>query len=340
MSATSFDLKEQLELLSELGPLSRIELLSEVSHRGEKFPIYGITITRSTDPSVPTFALVGGVHGLESIGTTVILSYLRSLNQYLSWDKNLQEFLKNIRLVFLPHLNPVGAHLGQRSNGNGVDLMRNGPLESEEKISSLHIYRGHRISPFLPWYRGKENQPMEIESQTLINFIEREVFCSKLAICVDVHSGFGAIDRLWFPYARKKGFFPDISNVTSLKNLLDQTLPNHIYRMEPQSVSYTVHGDLWDYLYEKHREQYPERVFLPLTLEMGSWNWLKKNPFQIFTRQGIFHPIKRHRTRRVLRRHAALFDFLSRATASPDSWLPKDESAREKLRTKAEELWG
>ncbi|CAH2929990.1 MAG: FIG011155: Zinc carboxypeptidase-related protein [uncultured Paraburkholderia sp.] len=49
-----------------------------------------------------------------------------------------------------------------------------------------------------------------------------------------------------------------------------------------------------------------------MTLELGSWLWIKKNPRQLFSRQGFFNPVKAHRTARVLRRHANLLDFLAR----------------------------
>ena len=69
---------------------------------------------------------------------------------------------------------------------------------------------------------------------------------------------------------------------------------HHRYVIEPQSRQYLAHGDLWDHLYLRSRER-PERVFLPLTLEMGSWIWVKKNPRQLFSRQGIFNPLVQHR---------------------------------------------
>ena len=66
-------------------------------------------------------------------------------------------------------------------------------------------------------------------------------------------------------------------------------------------------------------------VFLPMTLELGSWLWIRKNPRQLFSRQGIFNPIKAHRTQRVLRRHADLLDFLTRAAYAAPHWLPADD---------------
>jgi hypothetical protein len=69
-----------------------------------------------------------------------------------------------------------------------------------------------------------------------------------------------------------------------------------------------------------------ERIFLPLTLEMGSWIWIKKNPRQLFSRLGIFNPLIDHRQQRVLRRHLALLDFLSRAACSHHRWVPGKEN--------------
>ncbi len=133
---------------------------------------------------------------------------------------------------------------------------------------------------------------------------------------------FGAIDRLWYPYATRSEAYPDTPMMLQLKSLLYRTLPNHVYAVEPQSRQYTTHGDVWDYLYERHQSQRPDSnsVFLPLTLEMGSWNWLKKNFFRSLQIDALFHPLKKHRIRRVLRRHSVLFDFLTRASLNHQSW--------------------
>ncbi len=71
-----------------------------------------------------------------------------------------------------------------------------------------------------------------------------------------------------------------------------------------------------------------------MTLELGSWRWIRKNPAQIFNRFGIFNPIKAHRTRRVLRRHPRFFDFLTRAAFSSRRWLPSSDF-REQVRRRA-----
>lgn len=324
------EMDELHRILDRLGERGRIDVLTHVEHEGSSFPIYGIVVG-NPDPTTPTFALIGGVHGLERIGTRVVLAYMHTLVELLGWDRVLNGALERSRLVFVPIVNPIGMAMRTRSNPAGVDLMRNAPVHAESIASPL--VGGQRISPRLPWYMGREGDPMQPEAAALCDFVRRELFESSFAISLDVHSGFGFVDRLWFPYARTRKPFSALREVYALKTLLDATLPNHVYRVEPQSRSYTTHGDLWDHLHDQHQAD-RQSTYLPLTLEMGSWTWVKKNPRQAFSLLGSFNPIKPHRLRRTLRRHVPLLDFLHRATASSTEWIRSDgpESA-------AFELW-
>jgi hypothetical protein len=96
-----------------------------------------------------------------------------------------------------------------------------------------------------------------------------------------------------------------LAEVQALKSIFVQSNSYHRYVIEPQSAQYLAHGDLWDYLYLQALVQ-PDHIFLPLTLEMGSWLWVKKNPRQLFSRHGIFNPLIEHRQQRVLRQHQLL----------------------------------
>jgi hypothetical protein len=99
---------------------------------GRKLPVYAITLG-SNDPAAPAVGFFGGVHGLERIGTQVLLAFMRSLLSRLRWDKGLQQQLESIRLVFMPLINPGGMSRRTHCNPQGVDLMRNAPLEAREK---------------------------------------------------------------------------------------------------------------------------------------------------------------------------------------------------------------
>lgn len=331
------ELAELERLVSRLPRPARAETLVTVSARGERFPVLGIVLGTERK-SAPTLCVVAGVHGLERIGTKVVLAWLHTLVRLLEWDAFSLASLERTRLVVVPLVNPVGMRLRRRANGNGVDLMRNGPVDGDG-VASL-LVGGHRWSPRLPWYMGPPDAPMQAEARGLCDFVIREAFDGDPTIVLDVHSGFGTVDRLWFPYARTRRPFASIAETVKLGRLLDATLPNHVYRLEPQARTYTVQGDLWDHLYDEHRKSRPDRLFLPLTLELGSWRWVQKNPLQLLSsRLGTFDPVKPHRLRRTLRRHLALLDFLHRACAAPAAWAELSADERHDLEAEAVARW-
>jgi hypothetical protein len=48
----------------------------------------------------------------------------------------------------------------------------------------------------------------------------------------------------------------------------------------------------------------------------------QEEPPATVSRNGIFNPLIGHRLQRVLRRHLSLLDFLMRAAASHERWMP------------------
>jgi len=327
---------EQLErIIEQFGDRAQTQVIERIQYKNLEFPIHCITLG-STEPDVPVLAFFGGVHGLEKIGSEVIMSFMQTICELLDWDGEFVARLEKSRLVFVPLVNPVGVYLGTRSNGNGVDLMRNSPVEG---IGTTRLYGGHRISPLLPWYRG-DTLKMEKEALALCRVVEQHVFNSPLSIVLDLHSGFGLKDRLWFPYASRKTPYPYIAETLALKELFDRCYRHHVYKIEPMCKEYVINGDLWDYLLNDFVQQFAgERLFLPLTLEMGSWLWLRKNPRNLLSRHGLFHPLLPHRLQRVFRRHFMLFDFLHRSLLYPDQWARLDTGQKSHYENKASRLW-
>ena len=285
---------------------------------GGSYPLYAVMLG-NPDPVVPAVGYFGGVHGLERIGSEVVIAYLQSLVMRLQWDSTLHRQLETVRLVFMPIVNPGGMWMGTRANPQGVDLMRNAPVEALEPVPFL--VGGQRISARLPWYRGAVNTPMEIETQAMCEVVTTEMLSRTFSVAVDCHSGFGTSDRIWFPYAHTRAPIAHLAEVHALKNIFAQSHSHHRYTFEPQSLQYLAHGDLWDYLYQQSCAK-GVGIFLPLTLEMGSWLWVKKNPRQLVSRHGIFNPLIEHRQQRVLRQHQQFLDFLSRAACGHNLWLP------------------
>ena len=268
--------------LAEAPEFVQTTVAGRASVQDMDLPIYRVDLG-SARPDVPVLLMVGGVHGLERIGSQVVTAWLESLLARLGWDGHLAALLQKVHITVLPILNPGGMYLNQRSNPNGVDLMRNAPITAQDR--SAFLLGGQRFSARLPWYTG---------------------------------------DQIWFPYAYRRRPMRRIGSVMALKLIWEKAYPNHSYHFEPQSAHYLTHGDLWDYFYKQvNREN--QGVFLPLTLEMGSWRWIRKRPRQLLRLDGFFNPLVPHRHQRVLRSHLTWMDFLLNAAASHRNWLPSQD---------------
>ncbi len=308
---------------------------AEINDGAKSLPIYTFSIG-CTEPTCPVLFITGGVHGLERIGAQLAWSLLKTSLDRLLWDESLRLLFTKIRLVVVPLVNPYGYENYRRSNKNGVDLMRNSSIDATEKVPFL--LGGQRYSAKLPWFRG-DKAKLEIENETLATIFKEEVSHSMCAIAVDFHSGFGMKDRLWFPFSYTKKPFDNLAEMHALSHLFEQTHPYHIYQIEPQSEGYLLNGDMWDYLYLEFIKNNKTGVFLPITLEMGSWSWVRKNPLQLFSKHGAFNPIKEHRIKRTYRRHNLLFDFLLKAAYSNRIWSQLDEQFKQKHHHSGLERW-
>ncbi len=314
------ELTELQRLIEEGRPYMEARIVGEVEAGGRRFPLHAL-LMGNPDPAMPAVGFFGGVHGLERIGAEVVMAYIRHLVSRLPWDTVLHQHLNSVRLVFMPLVNPGGLYLGTRANPRGVDLMRNAPVEATESVPFM--LGGQRISAGLPWYRGLAGKPMEIEANALCDLVETELLSRDFSLAIDCHSGFGVQDRLWFPYAHTVKPIRHLAELHAFTAIFEAMHAHHPYVLEPQSLQYLTHGDLWDHLYLRACTSAPKKFFLPMTLEMGSWLWIKKNPRQLFSRAGIFNPLIRHRQQRVMRRHLALLDFFAHAAVSHARWMPR-----------------
>ena len=265
---------DQLDaLLAEAGPGVTHRVLCEVAADDVVLPVVAVMLG-NPDPGVPAVGFFGGVHGLERIGVDVVLAYLSTLVARLRWDVTLHHQLERMRMVFVPLVNPGGLWQGTRANPQGVDLMRNSPVECSR--GAPFLLGGQRLSAALPWFRGASGAPMQPEAQALCDVVESELLSHRFAMALDCHSGFG------------------IFRTVNPKPTLSRT--------------------------------------------MGSWLWVKKNPRQFFSLDGIFNPSIRHREERVLRRHLGLLDFFARAACSHANWLPAPH-VRAQARERALDRW-
>ncbi|OYD48049.1 M14 family zinc carboxypeptidase [Acidovorax kalamii] len=324
------------KILEQGAPHLDVQVVRQVQvATGERFPVYTVGVGNPA-LDVPAVGFFGGVHGLERIGAEVVIAYLQNVVMRLQWDTTLHRQLEQVRLVFMPIVNPGGMWSATRANPRGVDLMRNAPVDAVDRVP-LWV-GGQRVSAGLPWYRGRLGDPMEAESQALCEVATAQLLARPFSMALDCHSGFGVKDRLWFPFAHTRKPIAHLAELHALQEIFLQAHSHHQYIIEPQSTQYLAHGDLWDHLYLQACQTLPTHTFLPLTLEMGSWLWIKKNPRQLFSRNGIFNPLINHRQQRVLRRHLSLLDFLARAACSHARWVPAPDQ-RAQRRADALAAW-
>jgi len=164
---------------------------------------------------------------------------------------------------------------------------------------------------------------MEAEALALCEVARSELLSRPFGIALDCHSGFGMRDRIWFPHAHTRRPFSRLAEVHALVARFNELWPEHPYLIEPQSRRYLAHGDLWDYLSAEAERS--GGTFLPLTLEMGSWRWVRKSPRQLLHRLGMFNPLPPDRLQRVQRNHLVWLNFLCRAAGTYREWLPSGE---------------
>jgi murein tripeptide amidase MpaA len=87
--------------------------------------------------NAPAVGFLGGVHGMERIGSQVVLAFLHTLVERLRWGDSLAQLLEWMRLVFMPLVNAAGLRFSTRSNPNGVDLMRNASVDADSRTPFL-----------------------------------------------------------------------------------------------------------------------------------------------------------------------------------------------------------
>jgi hypothetical protein len=277
---------------------------SSRTRAGQRYPIYLLEVGKRSAFKRHAVSLVSGVHGLETIGIRIHLDILKCLLNPKSTHFSPALAAGKFGVYSLPILNPAGVALETRANGRGVDLNRNSGINAEKAVP---FFGGHRLSPVLPYYRGRT---LERESRALYRFLcEYAWKVGRLHLSLDIQSGYGSQNYLWWPYSYSKTRVPHAAVFQLVAAELSQRHP--LYRIEPMSLSYQTHGDLWDRAlieFEAAKERKliaRQQIFLPLTLEIGTWREIKKNPLRIASKEKIFNPPPQSR-KSYLRQHRQL----------------------------------
>lgn len=291
---------------------------SRKTEQGFRFPIYSLSLGKPSALKKYPVGIVAGVHGLETIGVRILLDFLFHCLDEPDFLPELHSGKLGIHA--LPMANPGGIALRKRANPAGVDLMRNSGVEA---VHSMPFFGGQKMSNRLPYFRGNSLEP---ESRTLYRFVYDSFFGIKnrLIPVLDVHSGFGSIDHVWWPYAGTKDPCKDHRLFEAMGRFLKIQAGHSHLSFGPQSESYTTHGDLWDLFYDHYNRLEEENKwksrFLPLTLEVGTWSDLRERPGRILNRKNIFNPEGDQKRETIRKYRKFLRDLFRLALTKEKDW--------------------
>ncbi len=296
-----------LRIAKLAGKLATVQQIgfSAKSPTGFRFPIHSLCIGKPAAFQRSCVGFTAGVHGLETIGIRILLDFLENIFEGPDHE-TLQALMDgDTAIACIPIINPGGVAMKRRSNPASVDLMRNSGRDGEAVVP---FFGGHRLSKSLPYFRGHSLQP---ETRSLLRFFHERFSNVKKGIfpILDVHSGFGVIDSVWWPFAGQKMPPPDHYLFRKLTQMIQTEGDGIVY--EPQSQAYRVHGDLWDRVYEESISKRPDRRarMLPFTLEIGTWSDVKRNPKRLLSKRGLFNPPSEKKAEVIVRYRGLLSRF-------------------------------
>ncbi|EQA34899.1 zinc carboxypeptidase [Leptospira inadai serovar Lyme str. 10] len=316
--------KRLLRIAKLGGKLAKLRQVgfSRRTSEGFRFPIYCLELGTEQGLAKHPVGITAAVHGLETIGIQILLDFLEYIIHPGS-NGYLPEFKKGkLGLIVIPIVNPGGVAAKSRSNPGGVDLMRNSGIDA---VKPLPFFGGQKLSNKLPYFRGHGLEP---ESRILFRTMYEKFFGVPDAVMpvLDLHSGFGTVDNVWWPYAYTKEPCPDTPIYRKLTAHLRENCGHIHFSYGPQSESYTTHGDLWDKFYDHYKEVHSDKKewgakFLPLTLEVGTWSDIKEEPMKLFSKKGIFRPAEQNKRETLTRYRGFLRDFIRIGLSQPKDWI-------------------
>jgi len=275
--------------------------------------INGSKFVKSTEKNIPFYLeqktgkkilliLTACVHGKEIIGEKIIAHMIKDILA-----------IKNIDIICVPFVNPHGVKNNQRSNENGVDLMRNSSLQQINAISQLLLVLGQRFSNKLPYFMWKKGK-LEIQNQRREKIIKENQQKYKKILNLDLHSWIGkdSIRMAANTTAQREQEILEKVNKTLTKKWL-KTIPKQPYKSN---------GDMMDYLSQTYWSQnQKDSYFLWISYEMWFremlWKQMKRpRGFIKFIKEfpnNIFSPPKETEQRFIKQESKIILETLKTA---------------------------
>ena len=283
-----------------------MEELGEIEHMGYRSPVNAFYISHKPNPELPTVAFFSCFHGVEWIGSRVLVNFIEHLIREITWDEDIKALTEKVNICGIPVVNPIGRLEHNRSNGNGIDLMRNAPVRSDK---ALLLLGGQKFSRHIPWYMG---EGLEKENVIVSKFLDDNVFPSDFKITIDIHSAFLRGSRIWIPYASgKKLPEKETKLFRQVRKTLNSVYKYNPYKYQKQENIYKTHGDFWDHSFDRHGSS-AKGTFLPITLEISSREWSVRNFLRKWSLEALFSPSNRKQENSEYIKHIMVFDFIIR----------------------------
>jgi hypothetical protein len=196
-------------------------------------------------PGAPVVLLSALMHGNEVIGSLALLDVVRRLAQP---DAPMELLRREAHFVILPIVNPdaffanienmgKGERAWQRCNAHGVDLNRNFPKLTTQRLH--HPFSGSRFRAS-PYYAGP-HALSEPESRA----VRGAAMSERPGLSIAFHS-FGNL--LLYPWAYTKRDNPRAAQYRELGRAMNQAQVRFPYRVHQARQLYSVLGDMDDWL--------------------------------------------------------------------------------------------
>lgn len=206
-----------------------------------KGPIPYQGIIGSTNPE-KIIVLQSGVHGSEDFAIEVLLSVVSRL------DSNFLK-KKKVQVQIIPIVNYFGFKKHERTNQNGVDLVRNSPYQSRHKriIPFVSGWKTSFVRP-ITWLVAKTwyfmGNRIEKETEFLIQKFDELIYSGKEIVFFDFHTGNTSPKTTIWRH--------ELDQRMGVPLHLEKVLKDNNIVFEP--IDYGTHGGLYEHLADTHQK--------------------------------------------------------------------------------------
>ncbi len=136
----------------------KITKLYSIGKSGQGRNLYVIKIAKNVeiDDQRPRVKLIANMHGDEITGREVMLRLIHFLTNEYQRNSQVTDLIDNLQIHIMPSMNPDGAEVQRRGNGNYVDLNRDFPDFSTSDNQNTSMNREPETKAVMDWQRKQQ----------------------------------------------------------------------------------------------------------------------------------------------------------------------------------------